>query len=639
MPKPNYYCGLAALGALVQKKLDGFEPDIGMTVDLIEVPYLFEYTVDKDSWNMRAFFRGVIYDHQSGGGLLRCDIRIDRTNGQASGQCNDKVLADKLNFFFTACQQLSRLLHAEDLLPQCTDLDPEKAGIYLKENSGELKAEIVSGKDRPDLMCVTPTNEMLSMRPYADEYAVDTKTEFDAHLTLDLPAEEGFCFSRETDEDGKELNLIRIPYANDKENVLFFHFGEDEDEMDVFVSALDENEPHEEPNWKGEHRTTLHVDMQEIRPDPDFTFKCLVVSAKVASDTGAWLFKLPVPVMVMKPEDLTLSAGIAAEVFNLLLPAIVIDGVSCTAEIISGEDLLRLGGLDTEQQTGNRIEMLKKAAEGDGEFAGLSRYNLGIAYARGEDTKRDFAAAAEWMEKAAENGDEGAAEHLAFLKKIPANLESRACAGEAEAQARFSMILAEYPSEENVREALEMAKDSVAKGCPMGYAALGKLYASGAGVEKDMEKAVEYYKQGAELGDPECRYRYADYLMNGDGEKDPGGFIYWIVKAAEQGHVQASLDISRLRTKGANICPLEKAIEYLLKAAELEPDNVETAENLAAQYMHLDPPEVEKAIYWNDRAIELGSEESRSTAEMLRQYQTMAEKENKRKGLFRRKQK
>ena len=172
-----------------------------------------------------------------------------------------------------------------------------------------------------------------------------------------------------------------------------------------------------------------------------------------------------------------------------------------------------LTGDGVERDPVKAVEYYRMAADLDEPVA---QYNMGIQCARGEGIKRDFTEAIRWMELASENGDADAPGQLKILKDAP-EIERKAYAGDAEAQARFSTLLANYPSEENKKESFEMAQRSVEQGCPRGYHCLGTRYDYGVGVAKDPIKAAELYKKGAELGSPECQYCYAVCFKNGSG--------------------------------------------------------------------------------------------------------------------------
>ena len=266
-------------------------------------------------------------------------------------------------------------------------------------------------------------------------------------------------------------------------------------------------------------------------------------------------------------------------------------------------------------------EYFLQAAELDEPTA---QYNLAIQCARGEGVKRDLAAAIDWMERSADNGDEDAPGVLKTLKDAPA-IERRAYEGDAEAQARFSTLLANFPSEANVKESFAMAQRSVAQGCPRGYHCLGTRYDYGMGVAKDPVKAAELYKKGAELGSPECQYCYAVCFKTGSGvPQDDDAAIRWAVKAAEQGHAAAAASISlESGSRPRPIMPVDTIIGYLLKAEETDPGDVRVAAQLGVQYINLEPSDFEKSIYWYERAAELGDENAGGMAHVYRYRQKL----------------
>lgn len=280
-----------------------------------------------------------------------------------------------------------------------------------------------------------------------------------------------------------------------------------------------------------------------------------------------------------------------------------------------------LTGDGVERDPVKAVEYYRRAAELD---EPVGQYNMAVQCARGEGIARDFAAAIDWMEKARDNGDEDAPGQLKILKDAP-EIERKAYAGDAEAQARFSTLLANYPSEENKKESFEMARRSVEQGCPRGYHCLGTRYDYGMGVEKDPVKAAELYRTGAELGSPECQYCYAVCFKNGSGvPQDDEAALEWAIKAAEQGHAAAAASISlESGSHPAPIMPVETIIGYLLKAEEKEPGDVRVAAQLAVQYINMDPSDFEKSIYWYDRAAELGDERASSMAHFYRYRQQL----------------
>src|SRR5437660_956777 len=82
------------------------------------------------------------------------------------------------------------------------------------------------------------------------------------------------------------------------------------------------------------------------------------------------------------------------------------------------------------------------------------------------------------------------------------------------------------------------------KAAEQGYANaqynLGWCYDNGTGVEKDEQKAVEWYQKAAEQGYANAQYNLGVHYANGTGvEKDKPKAVEWYQKAAEQGDAYA----------------------------------------------------------------------------------------------------
>ena len=69
---------------------------------------------------------------------------------------------------------------------------------------------------------------------------------------------------------------------------------------------------------------------------------------------------------------------------------------------------------------------------------------------------------------------------------------------------------------------------------------LGVCYYNGRGVEKDEQKAVEWYQKAAEQGYAQAQKNLGVCYRHGTGiEKDEQKAVEWYQKAADQGHVRA----------------------------------------------------------------------------------------------------
>jgi TPR repeat protein len=195
-------------------------------------------------------------------------------------------------------------------------------------------------------------------------------------------------------------------------------------------------------------------------------------------------------------------------------------------------------------------------------------------------------------------------------------IEKAAGTGDARAQG----ILAQQIRVGQVKQsgklsALELAKQSAAAGSPFGHFSLGRIYATGAGVEKDEKEAEKLYRKAldglskaAEMGDVWAMLWVSFCYEGGYGvNKDPVEATKWYRKAAEQGNASAQFDLgnSYYRGYGVNKDPVE-ATKWYRKAAEQ--GLVEAQFNLGNSYhrgdgVNKDPVEANK---WYRKAAEQG---------------------------------
>ena len=79
---------------------------------------------------------------------------------------------------------------------------------------------------------------------------------------------------------------------------------------------------------------------------------------------------------------------------------------------------------------------------------------------------------------------------------------------------------------------------------------LGACFLNGEGVEKNEEKAYEWFLKAAECGDAMAQYNVAYCYEHGVGvEQSDDNAIYWLARAAEQGDYDAEKAIKRILKK------------------------------------------------------------------------------------------
>ncbi len=75
------------------------------------------------------------------------------------------------------------------------------------------------------------------------------------------------------------------------------------------------------------------------------------------------------------------------------------------------------------------------------------------------------------------------------------------------------------------------------QGYPLAECQIGYFYLEGLGVEKNLDKAVEWTQKAADHGDWDGQYNLAWFYEEGIGlERDMAQAIFWYRKAALQGH-------------------------------------------------------------------------------------------------------
>lgn len=122
-------------------------------------------------------------------------------------------------------------------------------------------------------------------------------------------------------------------------------------------------------------------------------------------------------------------------------------------------------------------------------------------------------------------------------------LAQSAKAGDANAAARINLIGYDYQTGsngKNVDQALAYELYTIAAECGdfNGMANAGYCVSNGIGVEKDVNKAFEYYKQAAELGHWAAMSNLGGwcYLYGNGTDKDVDKAIYWLTRAANEGN-------------------------------------------------------------------------------------------------------
>ncbi|GBC21976.2 kinase-like domain-containing protein [Rhizophagus irregularis DAOM 181602=DAOM 197198] len=86
---------------------------------------------------------------------------------------------------------------------------------------------------------------------------------------------------------------------------------------------------------------------------------------------------------------------------------------------------------------------------------------------------------------------------------------------------------------------------------------LGNCYCNGIGISIDRKKAVELYQKAANLGNKIRQYNLAIMYENGDGiEKNIDKAIYWYKQSVKQGHQDAQNKLKMLKKIRNSLCKI-----------------------------------------------------------------------------------
>lgn len=124
--------------------------------------------------------------------------------------------------------------------------------------------------------------------------------------------------------------------------------------------------------------------------------------------------------------------------------------------------------------------------------------------------------------------------------------------------------------ERNYEKALEWYRKAADRGQRNAFGAIGGLYRVGHGVPSDGKQAFEWFRKGAEHRDNNAMLCLGNCYYMGIGvEKDLPKAAYWWKEAADEGNAFAYSQMGDAYYGGLGVEPdLEKAVEYYIKAVE-----------------------------------------------------------------------
>lgn len=209
-------------------------------------------------------------------------------------------------------------------------------------------------------------------------------------------------------------------------------------------------------------------------------------------------------------------------------------------------------GLGVDKDLKKAFDWFRKSALQGNQYA---EFSLGNAFYFGNGVEKDLKSALEWYEKSAQKGQPYAAFSAA---KIYANGES--CGQNSEtAQKYYKSALSGF---------LKIEKDGQADDNLL-YK-LGFMFKNGLGTEADAEKAIEYFKQSAQLDNKNGLYEYGKALIHGKHiEADLEKGLECVEKAIKLGNSNAKRFLALEYISGEYLeKDIEKGLDMLTKCAD-----------------------------------------------------------------------
>ena len=163
-------------------------------------------------------------------------------------------------------------------------------------------------------------------------------------------------------------------------------------------------------------------------------------------------------------------------------------------------------------------------------------------------------------------------------------------------------------TEEPLPKGPEVLKALAEKGDAKAQNKLGEKYYYGRGVEKDYEKAINWYRKAGEQNHAEAQDKLGHMYEEGEGvEEDDERAVFWYRKAAEQGNDSGQYNLGLMYDSGEGVEEDdERAVYWYRKAAEQGNDRGQTNLGLMYRWGWGVEEDDEEAVKWFRKAAVQG---------------------------------
>lgn len=201
-------------------------------------------------------------------------------------------------------------------------------------------------------------------------------------------------------------------------------------------------------------------------------------------------------------------------------------------------------------------------------------YELGIAYFEGRGIGIDYDKAFQWWTKAAQSGDARSQYGLGYLYQQGQGVaqdstraaewyDAASIQGHPKAKVALGRLAMSVDDGETAMQHFKVAAEL---GQAEALFLMGRLHEQGMGVSADEEKAMDYFRQAADNGDPKAQFRLAQATLDSADKADSAEqevALSWLNKAAEQEHAQAQTTLGKMLEQDDR----EAAMTWYMRAA------------------------------------------------------------------------
>lgn len=283
--------------------------------------------------------------------------------------------------------------------------------------------------------------------------------------------------------------------------------------------------------------------------------------------------------------------------------------------------------------------LLKAAQQGHAQ----AQYKIGVMYRTGSGVGQDTEQSVYWLTKAKENGVTRAQADLArYYEEGRGLIRNETLAAKIYAQAAEKgdayaayMLASMKNSGEKIKQdskgAVRLLKQAANQGDVYAIYALANTYYQGQnGVAVDEQKGLELFMQAAKKGLPAAQVTLAKIYERGGTHMKPNGAqaIYWYQKAAEQGEWIALFKMIYAHHEGVYVKRDNAQAEQYYAQLSRTPYALENKMDMVSFVIghmyekgEVVPKNIDEALWWYQKAAELGDEYSAKQVEALKAAQ------------------